>query len=438
MLDYLVSLPVLVKVLTSLAVMLVANLKRLPLSFAILSGALLLAAWSGHSASKIAMLAAQALISSSTLLLLAVIYLIISLSNQMQACGSMQTLVDTVRKRLPHRTAIALLPALIGFLPMPGGAIFSAPMVGSCDNEGNISSSIKTQINYWFRHIWEYWWPMYPGVLLGMEITGLAIWQVMLYGVPLTMAAIIAGYFFLLRKVPAIAALGEKQYEKRESLILLLCPILLVVIVYALFRIAYYFLTRRYSSLPEISDFLPIAVGVLTAIVVLQYQRPAPWNKWKKILIARKTFVMVSIVAVMQIYGAFINSTLPSGSTMMAIMDHEMNSWGIPVWAIVVIIPFISGLTMGISLGFVGASFPIVFSLLGVNPTFGTVISTAALAYGFGYLGMMFSPVHVCLIVSNEHFQTSIIRTLSALIAPGAFVGAVLVGLYFLLRFIFP
>ncbi len=72
------------------------------------------------------------------------------------------------------KTLFAGLPALIGMLPMPGGAIFSAPLVDSVDDNDELFSSEKAAVNYWFRHIWEYWWPMYPGVILAVKYSGLS------------------------------------------------------------------------------------------------------------------------------------------------------------------------------------------------------------------------------------------------------------------------
>jgi hypothetical protein len=102
------------------------------------------------------------------------------------------------------------------------------------------------------------------------------------------------------------------------------------------------------------------------------------------------------------------------------------------------VIPFICGFTMGLAIGFVGASFPIVFSLLGPDPTLGATLSTTVLAFSFGYMGMMLSPIHICLIVTNEHFRTCLIGSLRRLVAPAAIIlGAGF--LYFLLiRTVFP
>jgi len=82
------------------------------------------------------------------------------------------------------------------------------------------------------------------------------------------------------------------------------------------------------------------------------------------------------------------------------------------------LIPFVSGLATGLAVGFVGASFPIVFSLLGESPSTGAVLSMTVLAYSFGYMGMILSPVHICLIVSNRHFRTQVQHSIGGLLKP--------------------
>ena len=56
-------------------------------------------------------------------------------------------------------------------------------------------------MNYWFRHIWEYWWPLYPGILLITSIGGLNLWSLVLTALPMTIVAIIAGYWPLRAKL---------------------------------------------------------------------------------------------------------------------------------------------------------------------------------------------------------------------------------------------
>ena len=430
MLEALMSAPVLVKVLGTLGLILVVNLLRVPFVLAVVIGTLALAAWCGHPPAAILSIGAHRLFSPEALLLGVAIYVVIWLSSQMEACGVMRDLVHTLQARYSRKAALAMLPAVIGFLPMPGGALFSAPLIDRCDTDGNIPPLLKTQINYWFRHIWEYWWPLYPGVLLMMQITGLQVWQLMLVGVPLTLAALGAGYFFYLRRLPRFEYTPEEQ-EATESLPSLLLPIIVIVIVYAAVALGYAGVRWLQPGLPKLDNFIPMIIGVVCAMFVLQRRRPLPWATWKKIMLSTKTLQMMAIVLALHVYGAYIGAKLPNGTPLIAEMRGDLAHWGIPLIAVMMLIPFISGLTFGVAFGFVGASLPIVVSLLGPTPSLVQVLSTTVLAYGCGYIGMMLSPMHVCLVVTNEHFGSSLYRSLAGILKPAAavFCGVIVVHL---------
>jgi len=430
MLEALMSTPVLVKVLGTLGLILIVNLLRVPFVLSVVIGTLALAAWCGHAPLAILSIGAGRLFSLEALLLAIAIYAVIGLSSQMEACGVMRDLVNTLQARYSRKAALAMLPAVIGFLPMPGGALFSAPLVDRCDTEGAIPPLLKTQINYWFRHIWEYWWPLYPGVLLMMQITKLQVWQLMLVGVPLTLTALSAGYIVYLRRLPAFKCEPEEN-ANTESLPSLLLPVIVIVVSYAVVTLAYTGIRRLYPGLPELDNFIPMIAGVACAMCVLQHRRPLPWSAWKKIIISTKTLQMMGIVLSLQVYGGYIDANLPNGVPLIEVMRGDLARWGIPLIAVMMIIPFISGLTFGVAFGFVGASLPIVVSLLGPHPTTGLLLSTTVLAYGCGYLGMMLSPMHVCIVVTNEHFRTSLYRSLAGILKPAAavFCGVIVVHL---------
>ena len=100
------------------------------------------------------------------------------------------------------------------------------------------------------------------------------------------------------------------------------------------------------------------------------------------------------------------------------------------------LLPFVAGITTGICVGFVGATFPIIVSLVGTDAPPADLLAAATLAFGFGYMGMMLSPVHVCLIVTNEHFKTRLAHSLRGLLAPAAAVLAAVTAYHFAIRLI--
>jgi len=406
----LLSAPAIIKVLASLALILLVSRLTRSVSLAILAGSVVLAFWAGHNALGFLRISWERLSGLDNILLLVVILMVIWLSDQMSQTGVLNSLVESFQSGVSNRASLALLPALVGLLPMPGGALFSAPLVDQCDKDGNLDSLLKVRINYWFRHIWEYWWPLYAGVLLAVDLAGIQLWHLIAAGVPVTLISAFGGWLFLLRKVPRKERDGRTRFDVSS-----LVPVMLVIVVYAALAILV-------PAVREVSTFLPIAVGIIVAIIYLQLQRPLPWKVWAKILFSRKTAGLVVLVAIIRIYGAFLEAPLPDGQYIVEQMRVELEQSGVPILPLVMIIPFIAGLTTGIALGMVGASFPIIIQLAGTDPTTAALVSTAILGYAAGHVGQLVSPVHVCLLVTNKYFSTSILQSLRGLWGPCLFV----------------
>ena len=418
--DFLLAAPLLAKVLGTLALILLLNRLLKNLTAAVAAGTLILGLWAGHDPAAIAAIAWKRTFSADNLMLLAAIILVNYLGDLMSRTGVMADLVAVVRARVPRRMSLAALPAVIGFLPMPGGALFSAPLVESWDREGELPALLKTRVNFWFRHVWECWWPLYPAVLLALSLTGLEVWQFICAGLPICMVSIAAGYFFLLRRLP-----GEKNtaaaIPPAVGFWVLIGPIVVVIVAYALIQLLL-------PAVAEAGKYLPMLIGLVLALTLLQFQRR--FSSREKIVLSRRTLTHALLVAVNPVYRALIEAPLPGGLLLVEGLRRELSVAGIPVTAVMMLVPFISGLSMGLSVGAVGASFPIVLSLLGPAPSTGVLLSAAILAYGCGYVGQLLSPVHVCLVVTNAYFKTRMAKSMLALLAPTAVVlgGVVLVS----------
>ena len=239
-------------------------------------------------------------------------------------------------------------------------------------------------------------------MILTLDLTGLQIWQLILAQVPVSLLAITGGYLFLLRRIPSGG--DEKPVESAtgKSFLSLAAPIATVIATYAAILIAF-------PAVKDISRYIPIMVGLFLSLIVLQIQRKAHWSSWKAVLLSRRTLYMTVLVAVIRIYGAMIEAPLPDGMLLVEQMRGELAVIGVPESLFILLIPLISGVAVGINVGMVGASFPVV------------------LAYAAGFMGQMLSPVHVCLVVTNQYFKTSLLSSLSGLLLP---VAVVLAGTY--------
>ena len=431
------AVPVLVKVLVTLALILLANRLVKELLVSVLAGTLLLGLWFGHRLPGVGVIAWGRFRAPDNLLLIAVLLLVIWLSSLMAEGGVMRDLVEAVRSRVPRRLAFAALPAVIGFLPMPGGALFSAPMVDSADPQRSLSGLLKTQTNHWFRHIWEYWWPLYPGVILALELTRLEIWQFVLVRLPVTLIAAGSGALLLLRRIPRG---GKRGVERglplpapgpRRSFLSLVAPILVVVVVFALLQLLF-------PGLRKLSRYVPMAAGLVLALAVLQWQRRLPLSAWVQAIFSWRALQITLLVVVVRVYGAVIEAPLPDGVFPVALLRSELALFGIPDALLIAFLPFIAGFTMGSTVGYVGATFPLALSLLGPSPSLGRLAATTVLAYGFGFMGELLSPVHICLVVTAEYFKIRLLRSLSSLIAPALLVLAGVTLWQFALRWLLP
>ena len=98
-------------------------------------------------------------------------------------------------------------------------------------------------------------------------------------------------------------------------------------------------------------------------------------------------------------------------STVKSVVLHGLEVIPTPVE-----VGFSRGIT-GIAIGFVGASFPLVVPLFsGLAPL--DFLAHASLAYAAGYMGMMLSPVHICLLVTRDYFKASLAASYRHLYKP--------------------
>lgn len=431
---FFLSLPPLLRLFLSLAlILLIAHLTR-RIVLAIILGTCALAALCGHTPATFLAVVTPLLFSTHMASLMLVVFAVIWLSDQMVNSGIMQELVAAVRTRLSPRITLAALPALIGLLPMPGGAAFSAPMVAQCDDTDVLDPTLKTTINLWFRHIWEYCWPLYPGLILAVELSGVPLPLFVIALAPMTGVSIAAGFLFLLRRVPRHTQAAVAQTPQEHlPLMPLTAPLWCIIGTYALVALCTRLMPEAYAAHIHNNPYLPLIAGAAIAVIYLQRSRPLSGEKWRKILLSKRTCALVLVVVAVRLYGAFIVADSPHiGTSLVAQLRDDMQVWGIPFVAVIMCLPFLCGFTTGLTVGYVGASIPVAIALLGPDPPLSHLVATTLLAYTCGYIGFIISPVHVCLIVTTAYFRTRLMHNIIHLFLPGLFVMCVAVLLYYL------
>jgi hypothetical protein len=108
---------------------------------------------------------------------------------------------------------------------------------------------------------------------------------------------------------------------------------------------------------------------------------------------------------------------LEDGGAVKA-LSEEMLRWRIPLTPIAVLLPFVVGLVAGITIAFVGATFPILISLIHALGQAHLMLPYMMLALASGFVGVLVSPLHLCLLLSNAYFQTKLVPVYRLMVVP--------------------
>jgi len=135
--------------------------------------------------------------------LLLSVFSIMLLGNLLSNNGELVQLVQGIEERIhDSRLVSPALSALVGLLPMPGGALFSAPLIEASSSSSSSSNQLLTFINYWYRHLWEYFLPLYPVILMASSLTGLPLSWIIIHHLPFTLLALIGGWLVIKYQKP--------------------------------------------------------------------------------------------------------------------------------------------------------------------------------------------------------------------------------------------
>ena len=400
------------------------------MSLALLVGSVALGFWMDLGAYQLSGAILTSATSLQTISILLIVWLIMVMSKIMKEAGQMERLVSSFsRLSGDPRTVGTVMTALIGLLPMPGGALFSAPMVDASLGNLPVNKEQKTIINYWFRHVWEYWWPIFPGVILVVALLKVETWVYISIMAPVTAISILAGAFFILRPIPTNGQEETKQVSwKALSRFLREIMPILIIIFFILFQAG---LTRilaligLHFAMPGTLSILP---GLVAALVWVVASNHLPAYKIRASLVDRGSVSLLLLIVAIMIF----QGVLKESQAALEIRS-ELLSYGIPLSLVIMLLPFFAGLITGIAVGFVGTSFPLIIPMFPENSLAG-YLSSAGLAFTFGFMGMMLSPVHLCFLVTKDYYGASLIKSYRYLILPALSVMGVVTAVFFLIR----
>ncbi len=345
-----------------------------------------------------------------TLSLAVIVSLILVLSDSMEASGQMKRLLINFQGMISApRINLVVFPALIGLLPMPGGAVFSAPMVKELGYNSNLGPAQLSYINYWFRHIWEYWWPLYPGVLLATTLADVNLWTFVSIMFPLTIAAFLFGYLPIRNIRNPRSAQMSQAHPPLAPFFKELIPILIVIVV----GLGIGIILSSIFPLFIMSKEIGLIIALCIAIGWIWRQNNFTLQQIRQRFMDPHIVSMVYMVAAIFIFKGMMES-----SHAVEAINHEFGVLHIPLVLITIFLPFLVGSIVGITIAFVGSTFPILIPLIHTSGEGQFAMAYIMLAIGSGFLGVLMSPLHLCLLLSNKYFGTNLPAVYKLLVLP--------------------
>lgn len=324
----------------------------------------------------------------STVRLILIIVSIMALTGIFSQIGYLKLMEKATKALFPNeKYSLAALPALIGLLPMPAGALVSAPMIETIADKLNVSPERKTIINYWFRHIWEHSWPMYQAIIIASAILDITVREFSTKMFSLTLVMILVGYLFFLRP---IKSQEDENRNTKEGLKLFLkstYPIMVIILI---------------SIVLGYDMVYGAFIGFLSALIP-HFNKINHKELVKYALQPKIIFLLLSVM--------YFNKLLEVTGAVEA-LPKTIIELNLPVVLVIGLTPFLIGLMTGISFAYVGMAFPLLLP-------FFTGFDKIALAYLSGYMGMLFSPVHLCLVFSAEYYNADLGKVYKAMLIPG-------------------
>lgn len=408
---FILEIPAIVRVLFVFFVILVTIGKKFNLGHAFFIGSLTLGLIFGLEPPAIAVAMFQSVVYPKTLALAIIVSLILILSNSLEKSGQMQRLLENFKGLVINpKINLVVFPGLIGLLPMPGGAIFSAPMVKELGANAALSSSRLSYVNYWFRHVWEYCWPLYPGILLATILADIGIFAFVFYMAPITIAAITVGYWPLSISNKAVFSKDSATKERKFWLFVKeLVPILIAILPGLVLGI---FISAAAPGL-TVAKEIGLHIALCLSILWVWISNKFSVRQIVKLLTSFQIVKMIYLVVTILIFKGILEY-----SKAAEMISDEFLRLNVPLLLIAMFLPFLIGVISGYTLAYVGVSLPILLPLIQTYGQQNLIFPYLLLIMVCGFLGVLISPLHLCYILSNQYFDTTLSKVYQHLWIP--------------------
>lgn len=340
------------------------------------------------------------------LTLVAIVICIKIFATVLQDTGQIPLVIDHLKRAVPQRSMLAAIPFIFGLLPIPGGALLSAPMVDEQGKKLQVNEEGRTFINLWFRHIGFLIFPLSTALVVMSQVSEVSINRLIVVQIPIFLVAVAVGSLSILRlsKKKKTEPIEDRYITSviMETVVNFLPLIVTVIIAFTLAEVVHL----------NIALLVALPTGILLSLLLYIGQG--------RTTMLKKGFSPLLGLAIFGIM-LFRNMAFASGVTDVVAGYLEGGTA-----SALLVIPVLS-FTIGFLTAHNMAAIPLVYSM--VASMIGGNIQLVSLLYVSSFMGYLISPLHLCVVVSYEYFKPRFVQLYKLMLPPALLVTAIAVVL---------
>ncbi len=379
------------------AAIMILSIKKMELAKVMFIACIIMALTSGLNSKEALATVLSALTDKATIELALAVFAIGLFSTTMKEFGHLERTVEGLQNLLGSaKAAIMAVPALLGTMPVLGGAGLSAPLVDRLGDSIGLSKDTKVSVNMVFRHGMSFCFPFAPGLLLASQMTGFDVVTIIKRLWPMSLLLWVTGYFVLIRPSGAAQEVAAGVTDDMAQL------------------------PQKKTRFSGLMVFVKYGSPLLLALILGLI---AKWPLWLALVTGTGASFMLGMVEknslpalktlfrgsnpgqVLAMFWIMTFTRFVSISPVFTDLVAKLTSKGISPPILAAILPLAFGFGSASQVSTIGVLMPI---LIPQSISNSTALFMVCLIYAASFVAYFASPLHLCQILTCQYFRVNI------------------------------
>ena len=334
-------------------------------------------------------------------------FTVASFAELYRAMGFMHSMGKGLMSKLRSPLAsLIIIPAVIGLMPVAGGALMSAPVVEGIGSVAGMGSELMIFANVWFRHTIFLFYPLGSELITTSAMTGYSVAEIAAIQLPVAAIMILVGAVITRKALGKSPNHLQKGVNEEVSLLKVSAPLIAAV--------------ATTIALNQLVGLFGMPLGVFLGYLILA------WLSGSRPVVIKDSMINWRVAGVL--FGGYAviflqRAMIASGATSTITALAASSEFSPKI--IEVTLPPILSLASGSTLTGIVLTLPVVSDMIKLT------LVDASLIFVSAYIFYVGSPAHLCLVYTSQYFKKSITSSYKYMVP--AVITTVILSLLYLL-----